>query len=882
MRLLLGPPGSAKTTRILNEIRDRLRSGRDDFRLLTPTATMAVHLRNQLAREGFIFRGSLVETLYSFAARHLDTPKPASTSSLSLALDEFLAAHCPEPFQAVSEYPGFRNAVARVLEELSAAGCDSLELAALEQLGSFRGPVPHALRQTMEGLETILSGRGEALRPVQIAALASKFRTQPPPGLSAIYLDGFFTFARAELELVKSLSAHLPVTVSLPEWPGALDVVGALTTAGFRVERPHPVRSRPRETLVAAPTRERESDEIARRILSLAAAGRPWREMGVVLRHAEPYSSLLAASFARFGVPARFYFQHSLDSQPAVRCLSALVEAAISGWDHAATLDALRHPASRASACAAWPVFEAAARERLPAAGLASLEQLNPDPLIGSTLAALRELDFLSAALPADCSARCASLIPLVLDPPPDTPLTPQEFLLWRHRAAGARGFVAALDETAQLLPPVPLTPAAFWRSARDVIALASFTDRDGPRDAVHVLDVYEARQWELPVVFLCGLLEGDFPARPHADALLGDDIRTRLRAAGLSLLPSSERQKEEAFLFDLACTRATSELVLSWPQYDDKGEATLRSFALDRFSIQPVTPPRIRRRPDAETLTPPAARLFDPQLLDELARQYETQRPTALESFLQCPFQFFGRYTLQLEALPGGVAERLDPLSLGTFAHNLLDAWHKQGGDLEALFERRWTAFLGKVRAPAGWRPELERARLLRGIRRFAANPRFQEGWQVQSEFPFELALEGVKLKGRIDRFDRSPAGQAIVFDFKLSGDSSVDKGVKKNDEGVHVQAGLYALALQRQGLSVEGVYFVPLRGKAQPKGWNDPGEIQSLVTLARSSAEQSQSQILTGVIAPHPADADLCQYCDFRDACRITTAVEALPATS
>jgi predicted RecB family nuclease len=97
-----------------------------------------------------------------------------------------------------------------------------------------------------------------------------------------------------------------------------------------------------------------------------------------------------------------------------------------------------------------------------------------------------------------------------------------------------------------------------------------------------------------------------------------------------------------------------------------------------------------------------------------------------------------------------------------------------------------------------------------------------------------------------------------------------------------LHVQAGLYALALQRQGLFVQGVYFVPLRGQAQPKGWDDPSDIQALIAQARSSAEQAHREILAGVIAPHPADSDMCRYCDFRDACRILAAAEPLAAVS
>ena len=58
MRVLTGPAGSGKTAVILDRLREALRAGRDDVRLLVPTATMTEHLQNGFAREGFVFRRS--------------------------------------------------------------------------------------------------------------------------------------------------------------------------------------------------------------------------------------------------------------------------------------------------------------------------------------------------------------------------------------------------------------------------------------------------------------------------------------------------------------------------------------------------------------------------------------------------------------------------------------------------------------------------------------------------------------------------------------------------------------------------------------------------------------------------------------------------------
>src|ERR1017187_3928514 len=66
MRLLSGPAGSGKTSYILDHFRQACTAGNPAIRLLVPTATMALHLQNRLAREGFVFPGSLIQTLSSF------------------------------------------------------------------------------------------------------------------------------------------------------------------------------------------------------------------------------------------------------------------------------------------------------------------------------------------------------------------------------------------------------------------------------------------------------------------------------------------------------------------------------------------------------------------------------------------------------------------------------------------------------------------------------------------------------------------------------------------------------------------------------------------------------------------------------------------------
>ena len=75
-RLFIGPPGSGKSTAIL----DAWRADPGGSLLLTPTATMAVHLRHQLARAGHVVRPSRIRTLAQFLSEFCDAPEPTAAA----------------------------------------------------------------------------------------------------------------------------------------------------------------------------------------------------------------------------------------------------------------------------------------------------------------------------------------------------------------------------------------------------------------------------------------------------------------------------------------------------------------------------------------------------------------------------------------------------------------------------------------------------------------------------------------------------------------------------------------------------------------------------------------------------------------------------------
>ena len=128
----------------------------------------------------------------------------------------------------------------------------------------------------------------------------------------------------------------------------------------------------------------------------------------------------------------------------------------------------------------------------------------------------------------------------------------------------------------------------------------------DGRRNVVHVMSAHEARQWVLPVVFVCGMVEKQFPQFHKQDPFFPDAARCRLNAAGIRVRTAAEFEREERALFDTATSRATMLTTLSYPEFDARGERNLPSIYLEDVLVPPVDSVPVRPAPRT---TQPTAR---------------------------------------------------------------------------------------------------------------------------------------------------------------------------------------------------------------------------------------------------------------------------------
>jgi ATP-dependent helicase/DNAse subunit B len=449
---------------------------------------------------------------------------------------------------------------------------------------------------------------------------------------------------------------------------------------------------------------------------------------------------------------------------------------------------------------------------------------------------------------PADWSVRLKTLRTFLPTPNITDQIDRDQLNLWRTTAAALNAFDETLDTTAEALSKEPIPLAKFWPNLETALNIEKLRIPDHRRNVVNVLDVYEARQWELAIAFVCGLNERHFPQYHRDNPLLPDPTRTL------------ERQHEERFLFELATTRATEEIILSYARFNEKGDPQLRSFFLEPEG-EPASPTRILPK----VIMHPVEQV--PDLSPAIPRVLS---PTAIETFLQCPFQFFAQKTLKLRQPPEKPRDRLNALLQGNILHRALAE-----GSLDQVFEEECQ----KHNIPQTYRTEAVRLELKRHFDGFKSNENWPLTWPSQTEQKFEIALTPqLSIRGRIDRLDIGPDQQAIVIDYKYSAAAKIRERI----DGDPVQGGLYLLAAERFfKLHPAGMFYCGLRQSVSWEGWhaNIPGlkigeariNLQELMEAAERTAIAVHESIAAGNKEVRPKDRNKCRFCDYNAICRV-----------
>lgn len=872
---------------MLEELRPALKQERGAARLLVPTATMAEHLRNQLAREGYVFAPNTVDTFSKFIEEHVNDVSAFPSAALEMLVTQALGSSPDAAFGPLAEFKGFRKSLAGLFEELSSAGCRPQH-------------VPHdELRLIYSQVENAARRHGWHFRSERLKCAAERMKNTADA--RSILFAGFYSFTKAELDIIEALAQNADILITLPVWSGSQSTLQALRAMGCEETTLTAADSGGlHRVLVAASTLDLEVNEIARRIREEHKNGRPFREIAIVVRSEKPYVPALKASLERFEIPARFYFGEPLQEHEFLRYFRTLIDAMLSGWPYDRTLPALRMSASAVERSGNGDKFEHRAREAAPANGLASLRALAGSQC-GKYFDKLDRIDSWHGAnlLPAEWRARFHSLCELVTPPRILDEVPHETAMIWRRQAAALPQFEEAVDQAAALLHTAqPVSCSRFWETLQLVLDDSTLRVPDHRRDVVHVIDAYEARQWKLPVIFICGLVEKQFPKYHSDDPILPDRLRRDLQARGFQVKTSADRQDEEQFLFDLATTRASQSLVLSFPEMNSKGDANLASFFLDkyreRYALQQEGAITARPRPAVLLRPQPVISVYTPSLREAIKQKHAILSPTGIESYLQCPFQFFAKSTLHLNAVPSLPQDRLDILLQGSLAHKVLERVYKNSEQVEAAFDTVFEQYRVEKNIPDSYRTEAVRLELLHHIGQFVAANRVPRPETSYFEKEILIPLDtDIQIRGRIDRLDVDSHRRATIIDYKYKSEAGIKDTVKAHADSKLVQGGLYLLAIQAEGEYVPaGMIYCGFKRSVGVGGWViagiytelhldcTPETLKAIAGQAKETTLMALSEIRDGRIAPKPADADKCDRCDFLHVCRVETAAVGISA--
>ena len=329
----------------------------------------------------------------------------------------------------------------------------------------------------------------------------------------------------------------------------------------------------------------------------------------------------------------------------------------------------------------------------------------------------------------------------------------------------------------------------------------------------------------EVDVVVAARLQDGVWPNLRLRGALLGPDelvdASHEISAPASALDERAAVLSDELRMFALTVSRATRQVVLSCTESDDEGPSVFHRLLPTGTPTAPAGHPLSLRglvghlrhalvesprgaRAEAATVglarlaeagvagadpvewyglaepttTSPLADLTDPEV-------HVPVSPSQLGSFEECPLHWFvDRF--------GGSAPN-SAMGLGTVLHDVME--HAVDSDVESLWaavESRWSEL--EFEAPWIGESEKRRARdMTESLASYLRDFETSGAELIGAESTFELDIGVARLRGAIDRVERTRDGAAVIVDLKTGRSAPTSAAAVAE----HPQLGSYQVAL-------------------------------------------------------------------------------------
>ena len=401
-------------------------------------------------------------------------------------------------------------------------------------------------------------------------------------------------------------------------------------------------------------------------------------------------------------------------------------------------------------------------------------------------------------------------------------------------------------------------------------------------RDGVKVLPFELAAGLETEVLFFGGMLEGDFPSRPDIDPILPERVKKELGIPHLEYYLNRQKQYFMRLLNVpvrdpyFSCPSAEGDKIflpspfLDWenvipsPQFNifSEEEALLREGAIK----MPEQHPGIFS--DSETFRTKKEYALLQQRIGRVSKGFFGV--TNIDFYRKCPLRFYIEKVLGLEVITPPQFE-VEARLWGSLAHMALEHLFKDGDVEPEKMEEKILEGLekGLKHFPIGsfWAKVAKEIfrKLLPSLKEQEMNIRLQGFSPFKVEEKLRAEIDGLKLKGKVDRVDVKKSegnGQqnaVILMDYKTG-----------NIDSHSLQLPLYAAMWQENfDDHVERLGYYSLKeGKVT---WY-PGKkvtMEEFIQGALQKTKELIEEIRKGQFQPEPFNDNECRYCYHEPLC-------------
>ncbi|MCE5312648.1 MAG: PD-(D/E)XK nuclease family protein [Nitrospiraceae bacterium] len=389
--------------------------------------------------------------------------------------------------------------------------------------------------------------------------------------------------------------------------------------------------------------------------------------------------------------------------------------------------------------------------------------------------------------------------------------------------------------------------------------------------NGVRVMDIYEAAGLCPDRLYLCGMTEQKIPSLPDIDYLLPDAVKRSVGLKDMDRHMEIQRALFDMLISSACCTR------LSYPEMENDNlylpSPFLYGIALSRQKI-----PGIYSEEELQ-LSRPGQDIADS--IPEISGVFGVSPPesytkvTDIDAYRTCPRRYFLEKALLLS--PPEIKEyEVAARTIGTMSHAIMERLMKEPLGAYEAFSDRAAAIAQDVLAATKindyWKDICLDAftGMLPEIYETEAEIRGKEYRRSVLEMNISgEPVQGLRIKGKIDRFDIIGA-EAQVVDYKSgSADLNCSQALKARE---NLQLFLYAAMLQQKDrikVKRAGIYSLNKISvkwcppKSRRKNGQDVGDMETYISEALAAALTAVQQIRTGRFIAEPMDEYTCRNC-------------------